>query len=98
TAAVSTFLPRGASLNLSYSWMRSDDQGGSGGGRGGSGFGGNIVTAGDPFAFAWARSSGERRHNFQANILWPFSQSLEMSVVGRMQSGSHYTPMVSGDI
>ena len=98
TAAVSTFLPRGATLNLSYSWMRSNDQGGSGGGRGGSGVGGAVVTAGDPYAFEWARSSGERRHNIQANIMWPFTQSLELSLVGRMQSGSHYTPMVSGDI
>jgi hypothetical protein len=98
TASVSAFLLRGATLNLSYTWMRSRDQGGSGGGaRGGGSFGG-VVTAGDPNAFEWARSGGSRTHNIQANLLWPFSQSLEISAIGRLTSGSHYTPMVGGDI
>ncbi len=109
TAAVSTFLRRGATVNLSYSWLRSRDEGGTGGGGGGFGGGrggggggfagtGSIQTPGDPNEFIWARSSGERRHNIQANILWPFSQSLEVSLVGRITSGTPYTPVVSGDI
>ncbi len=109
TFSISTFLRRGASMNLSYSWMRSYDQGGSGGGGGGFGggrgglgggfsAGGSIATAGDPNSFAWARSSNERTHNIQMNLTWPFSQALEVSAVGRMTSGTRYTPMVSGDI
>lgn len=109
TASVSTFLRRGASINLSYSWMRSTDQGGSGGGGGGFGgfrgglgggfsAGGAIATPGDPNAFLWARSNNERTHNIQANITWPFSQSFEVTAIGRMTSGSRYTPMVAGDI
>lgn len=105
TAALSTFLMRGATLNLSYSWMRSRDQGGSGGGgggfgggRGGGGGGGSTLTAGDPYAFEWARSAGSRTHNIQLNVLWPFSQSLELSAIGRITSGSYYTPTVAGDI
>ncbi len=98
TASVSAFLLRGATVNLSYSWMRSRDQGGSGGGaRGGGSFGG-VITGGDPNAFEWARSSGSRTHNIQLNLMWPFSQSLEVSAIGRITSGSHYTPMVSADI
>ncbi len=109
TTSVSTFLRRGASVNLSYSWMRSTDQGGSGGGGGGFGggrgglgggftAGGAIATPGDPNAFLWARSSNERTHNIQANITWPFSQSFEVTAIGRMTSGQRYTPMVAGDI
>ncbi len=109
TTAVSTFLRRGATINLSYSWLRSRDQGGAGGGGGGFGGGrggvgggfsggGSIATPGDPNEFLWARSSGERRHNIQANITWPFSQSFEMTMVGSITSGTPYTPTVQGDI
>ncbi|MGD9524618.1 MAG: carboxypeptidase regulatory-like domain-containing protein [Gemmatimonadales bacterium] len=107
TASVSTFLRRGATVNFSYTWQRSRDQGGSGGGGGGFGggrggvgggfsAGGSIATPGDPNSFLWADAS--RTHNIQANISWPFSQALDVSLVGRMTSGSRYTPIVQGDI
>src|SRR5690606_22699358 len=102
TASVSTFLRRGATVNFSYTWQRSRDQGGSGGGGGGFGggrggvgggfsAGGSIATPGDPNSFLWADAS--RTHNIQANISWPFSQALDVSLVGRMTSGSRYTPI-----
>jgi uncharacterized membrane protein YgcG len=109
TASVSTQTRRGASLRFSYSWMRSYDQGGSGGGGGGFGGGrggvgggfassGSVATAGDPNEFLWARSSNDRTHNIQFNFTWPFSLAVEVSAVGRMTSGSRYTPIVQGDI
>lgn len=107
TASISAFLRRGASLRFSYTWMNSRDQGGSGGGGGGfggrrGGIGGGFTaagsnaTAGDPNEFAWANSS--RTHNFQAMMSWTFSQALDASLVGRLTSGSRYTPIVAGDI
>ncbi|MDZ4259688.1 MAG: TonB-dependent receptor [Gemmatimonadales bacterium] len=109
TASLSSFLRRGATINFSYTWQRSRDEGGTGGGgggfaggRGGGGGGfagaGSVATSGDPNEFIWARSSGERRHNFQTNITWPFSQSFEITAVGRMTSGTPYTPTVAGDV
>lgn len=109
TASVNAFTRRGATLLLSYTWQQSRDQGGAGGGGGGfgggrggvgGGFGGNIATPGDPNDFLWATASGERRHNIQANITWPFRPGggLELTAIGRMTSGTPYTPIVSGDI
>lgn len=109
TASVSAFLRRGATLTLSYSWLRARDQGGTGGGGGGFGGGrggvgggfaggGSIATPGDPNSFLWARSSGERRHNIQANVTWPFSQAFEVSMVGSITSGTPYSPTVQGDV
>ena len=81
-------------LNLAYTVMFARDQGGSGGGLGG---GGNQ-TAGDPNVYDWARSSNERRHNFQVSMQWPVTPALELAITGGIQSGSHYTPIVSGDV
>jgi hypothetical protein len=80
-------------INLAYTLMFARDEGGSGGG-----FGGGNVTAGDPNVFTWAPSSGERRHNFQLNVSWPITPAWELATVASVQSGSHYTPIVSGDI
>ncbi len=81
-------------MSLAYTLMFARDQGGSGGGVGG---GGNQ-TAGDPNVYDWATSSNERRHNFQVSMQWPVTPALEVAVTGAMTSGSHYTPIVSGDI
>ncbi len=97
TASVNAFTRRGALINLSYTYQRSRDQGGSGGDRGGFGGGGNL-TAGDPNVFEWARSSNERRHNVQANVTWPFNQGLEITAIANVTSGTSYTPLVGGDI
>lgn len=80
-------------LNLAYTLMFARDEGGNGGGLGG----GNL-TAGDPNVYSWARSSNERRHNIQATVSWPITPAFELTSVARITSGSHYTPMVAGDI
>ncbi len=80
-------------LSLAYTLMYAQDQGGAGGG-----LGGNNQTAGDPNVYEWAPSSNERRHNFQFSLQWPITPALELTSTATMQSGSHYTPIVAGDI
>jgi len=60
--------------------------------------GGGNQTAGDPNVYTWASSSNERRHNFQVNVSWPITPAFELTTTGSIQSGSHYTPIVAGDI
>ena len=80
-------------LNLSYTLMSAQDQGGSGGG-----FGGGNQTAGDPNVYEWATSSSQHRHNFQAQISWPITPAFELASNLSMVSGAPYTPIVSGDV
>ncbi|MDP3773865.1 MAG: carboxypeptidase regulatory-like domain-containing protein [Gemmatimonadales bacterium] len=80
---------RGIQMQTSYTWQRTQDQ--ATGARGGS-------TAGDPRVVEWARSDFERRHSFLATLTYPFSQSLEITSIGRLTSGSPYTPTVGGDV
>ncbi len=82
-------------LNLAYTYMRARDQGGSGGGFGG-GFG--SQTAGDPNVYTWATSGNQHTHNIQATVSWPITPAWELTTVGRITSGSPYTPVVAGDI
>ncbi|MDO8666186.1 MAG: hypothetical protein Q7J79_06205, partial [Gemmatimonadales bacterium] len=82
-------LRRGIQMQTSYTWQRTQDQ--ATGSRGGS-------TAGDPRVVEWARSDFERRHSFLASLTYPFSQSLEITSIGRLTSGSPYTPTVGGDV
>ncbi len=81
-------------LNLAYTLMYARDQGGEGGRFGG----GANETAGDPNVYTWAPSSNERRHNFQLSVQWPITPAFELSSVASITSGSHYTPIVAGDI
>jgi hypothetical protein len=81
-------------INLAYTLMYAQDEGGAGGGIGG----GLNQTAGDPNVYTWAPSSNERRHNFQLSMQWPVTPALEITGTGSITSGSHYTPIVAGDI
>lgn len=81
-------------LNLAYTLMYARDEGGAGGGFGGF----SNPTAGNPNVYTWAPSSNERRHNFQLSVQWPATPALEIAAVGSITSGSHYTPIVAGDI
>jgi hypothetical protein len=83
-------------LNLSYTLMAAQDQGGAGGSFGG--FGGGNQTAGNPNDYEWATSSNQHRHNFQAQISWPITPAFELSSNLGMVSGAPYTPIVSGDV
>ncbi len=81
-------------LNLAYTLMYARDEGGAGGRFGAS----TNETAGDPNVYTWAPSSNERRHNIQATVSWPITPAFELTTVARITSGSHYTPIVAGDI
>ncbi|MGH7584192.1 MAG: hypothetical protein ACREL5_13300, partial [Gemmatimonadales bacterium] len=48
--------------------------------------------------YTWAPSGNERRHNFQLSIQWPITPALELTSTASLTSGSHYTPIVAGDI
>jgi hypothetical protein len=96
TLALNTFTRRGIQANLSYTFMRSRDQTSFPGGFGG--FGVATTTAGDPNVSEWGRSDLERRHQMQAIVSWPAVSWLEVSAVGRLNSGAPYTPVVGGDI
>ena len=87
----------GISLQASYTWSRSRDQASSSEGGGQRGFAGQ--TAGlNPNDREWARSDFERRHSFLTIMTWPASAAIELTAIGRLTSGSPYTPLVSGDI
>ncbi len=102
---------RGAIFNLGYTLGFSRDQS-SGGGFGGGGFGRNTgggfssggggfssaTTAGDPNVHEWAVSNFDRRHSITGSITYPINLGMEVTAVGRLSSGSPFTPMVSADI
>ncbi len=73
---------------VSYTWQRSRDQ--QTGVRG--------STAGDPNGVEWATSDFQRQHTVVLQITYPLSTSLELTSVGRLTSGTPFTPMVGGDV
>ncbi len=87
----------GIVLQASYTWSRSRDQSSSSEGGGPRGFAGQTAGA-DPNARDWARSDFERRHSFLSVVTWPVTAALELTGIGRLTSGTPYTPLVSGDI
>ena len=93
TVSLTGFGLRGTSFNTGYTWSRSRSEGY---GFGESGFGGS--TAGDPNVAEWGRADLDRRHQLFAQVLYPFTPSLDMSLVARASSGAPYSPMVGGDV
>jgi hypothetical protein len=89
TVSLGGLVGRGIILQSSYTWQRVRDQ--QTGVRGGS-------TAADPNVAEWARSSFERRHNLLLTVTYPFGPAVELTTVGRLMSGSPYTPTVAGDV
>lgn len=95
----------GVVLQTSYTLSDVRDQSsqsvrfGRGGRFGGTvgGFSGNN-TAGNPNVYEWARSSFERKHSFLGIVSYPFGPALDITAIGRLNSGIPYTPMVAGDI
>jgi hypothetical protein len=83
----------GITFSTSYTWSKSDDQVSalSGGGRGGS--------AGvDPTAQVYAPSDFDRRHQFVGTLFFPLGKGFELTGIGRITSGTAFTPSVSGDV
>ncbi len=88
----------GTIFNLSYTLARSRDQS-SGSQFGGAQRGFAIQTAGvDPNLREWATSDFERRHSFLTTLTVPIGASLEVTAIGRMTSGTPYTPLINSDI
>ena len=80
-------------------WTR--DEGSAGGGTGRfAGGGGSLFapTAGNPNERDWAPSSNDRRHTLNLNVSRALHPSLEVSVSGRLSSGTPFTPLVDRDI
>jgi len=87
----------GVVLNASYTWSDVRDQT-SQSVRGGRGSLGGATTPGNPNEKEWARSSFERRHTFIATVSYPFGQALDITGIGRLSSGTPFTPIVGSDI
>nr|MCU0623300.1 carboxypeptidase regulatory-like domain-containing protein [Gemmatimonadaceae bacterium] len=84
---------RGGGTSLSYTYARVIDR------ANGFGLGAFLPnTAGDPNAFEWGTSDLERRHQLVGQQITPFPKGFELTVIGRVFSGSPYTPMVNGDV
>ncbi len=83
----------GITFTTSYTWSKSDDQVSavSGGGRGGS--------AGiDPTTQEFAPSDFDRRHQFVGTLFFPLGKGFELTGIGRLTSGTAFTPSVAGDV
>lgn len=56
------------------------------------------TTAGDPYLTQWARSNSDARHQFNLTLGYTIKQAVSITTNTRVQSGSPFTPMVSGDV
>ena len=89
TGGLGGVVGRGIVFQASYTWQRVRNQ--ENGARG-------NTTAGDPNFVEWGRSDMERRHSALLTLTYPFGQSLEVTSIGRLNSGASYTPMIGGDV
>ena len=97
TATVGGFTEQGALFNVSYTYQNVRDQSSWSFGPPLLGFT-QATTAGNPNLLEWAQSDLERQHNIIGTVTWPLNSSLELTVIGRLTSGGHYTPVVGSDI
>jgi len=82
----------GGGTSVSYTYNRSRDIS--------NGFGLGAAaptTAGNPNVAEWATSDLERRHQLVGQEFVSFPRGFELAVIGRLSSGTRYTPMVNGD-
>ena len=56
------------------------------------------LTAGNPNLAEWATSSNDRRHTLNLSLAYAILPEVEISWLGRLSSGSPFTPTVSRDI
>jgi len=78
----------GIVFSASYTWQHAEAQQ--------TGIRGS--TAGDPNTVEWAPSDFGREHSFLLTVTYPFSTALEITSIGRLTSGTPFTPMVGGDV
>ena len=96
TIGLSASTARGLTSQLSYTWTRSVDQSSFPGSFGGQGFASS--TAGDPNVRSWATSDLQRTHQIITTVAWPALSWLEITAIGRLSSGSPFTPLVGSDV
>ena len=97
TVGFGGFTARGATFQVSYTWTRALDQSSFSCCAAGQGFAA-PTTAGDPNVREWATSDFERRNSFLATLTYPVSAAIEVTAIGRLSSGTPYTPLVGSDI
>ena len=97
TLGVNGVTVSGFTFQASYTYMRSRDQSSFSCCSAIQGFA-DATTAGNPNVLGWATSDYERRHSILLTASYAISQSVELTTVTRLMSGTPYTPMVSGDI
>ncbi len=97
TVSFGGFTSKGAIINTSYTYSDARSQAGFGFGGAGGGFA-SATTAGNPNDQEWAISAFNRAHNLIGTITYPVTSSFEITAIGRMTSGSPFTPLVSADI
>ena len=97
TVGVNGLLPPRIFFSTNYTWSRSRDQSSFNGGSPVFGFAG-APTRGDPNRREWATSDFERRHSVNATLGVPLSSALELTFIGRANSGTPFTPMVGADV
>ncbi len=91
TASAQGFLlNRKLTLGTNYTMGFSRDQG--------SGSFNQATTAADPNVAEWATSSSDRRHTLNLLASYAFTPEFEMSLNGRVSSGSPFTPIANSDI
>jgi hypothetical protein len=84
---------RGGGTSISYTYARVLDR------SNGFGLGAFLPnTAGNPNTFEWGTSDLERRHQIVGQQISSFPKGFELTVIGRVISGTPYTPMVNGDV
>ncbi len=90
TTQINGQMPKGITLSANYTLSFARDQG--------SGNFTSAPTAGNPNIIEWAPSSQDRRHTLNLTLAKAFSQSVEIAAIGRLSSGSPFTPMVGDDV
>src|SRR5207302_10725965 len=91
------FTARGMSFQLSYTYSRARDQSSFSSGASSQGIAA-ASTAGDPNTREWATSSFERRHSLLGTLTYPITAAVEITAIGRVTSGTPFTPSVASDI
>ncbi len=94
-------LSENTTLMLNYTLGFARDQGSAGGGLGRFGGGGGSLmptTGSNPNDREWAVSSTDRRHTLNLTLNRTVTPEIEVSLMGRLSSGSPFTPLVNRDI
>ncbi len=97
TGSLNGFTSRGAIFNLSWTIARNRDQSSYAFGPPAFGYQ-QTPTAGNPNVLALGAADQDIRHNIIGTATFPLNASLEVTGIGRLSSGSPYTPTVNGDV